>query len=66
MFSFCSFYILEFKNFSRIFVSLCKELLQLTFLSFPIVLDDLYKVYGCSIIIDFISTMFEFLKHFDS
>ena len=58
MFSFCCFYIFTF------FVSLYKELLEPTVLACLIVLDNLCEVFGCSVITDFISTMFGFSKVF--
>ena len=48
------------QNFFTFFVSLYKEVLEPTwetFLACLIVLDNLSEVYGCSVIIDFISTM---------
>ena len=42
------------------FALLYKELLELIFL----VLHKLCKVFGCSVVTDFISTMFGFLKDF--
>ena len=49
------------------FVSLYKELLeptQETFLVCLIVLDHLSEVFGCTVIVDFISAMFRFPKFF--
>ena len=51
MFWFCYFYI-----FSHFFVLLYKEFLEPTFSAFPIVLDNLSEVFGCTVITDFIST----------
>ena len=50
------------------FVSLYKELLEPTWEIFSaclIVLNNLCEVFECSVITDFISTMFGFLKDFD-
>ena len=46
-----------FRNVSRFFVSLYKELLEATFSACLIVLDNLYEIFPCSIITDFISTV---------
>ena len=46
-----------FKEFSGFFVSLYKELLESTFWLFLIVLDNLFEVFGCSVITGFIPTM---------
>ena len=51
------------KNF-HFFVSIYEDLLEPTFLTCLIVLGNLCEVVGCSVIIDFISTMFGFLKVF--
>ena len=62
MFLFCYFYIFSFKKFSLFFVLLYKELSEPTFSSFPMVLDNLSELFKCSVITDFISTMFGFSK----
>ena len=46
------------------FVSLYKELLESTFSACLIVLDNLCEVFGCSVNVNFISTMFGFSKVF--
>ena len=53
-----------FKKFS-LFLSLYKELLKPSFSVFSIVFDDFCEVFGYSVITDFISTMFGFLKVLD-
>ena len=55
-----------FKKFSLIFVSLYKELLEPTFSACLIVLHNLCEAFGCSVVTDFISTMFEYTKVFGS
>ena len=56
MIVFCYFYI--FHNFCKLY----KELLELTFLACLLTSDNLCEVLGCSVITDFISTMFGFQK----
>ena len=52
------FCIFLFKTFARFFyVTLHKRLLEYTFLPFLIVLDNLYQVFGCFVISDFIFTV---------
>ena len=65
----CSFYFYIFfvQKFFTFFISLYKEVLEPTWETFAaclIVLDNLWEVFGCSIINDFISTMFGFSKVF--
>ena len=59
----CYFYITLLKK-CDLFVSLYKELLEPSFSARFIVLDNLFGVFGCSVIIDFISAMFGFSKVF--
>ena len=56
----------SFKKFSLFFISLHKELSEPTFSACLIVLDNLYEVFGCSVIINSISTMFDFSKSFQN
>ena len=65
MLSFCYFYIFIHKEKIIFSVSLYKELLEPTLSLFPyFVLDNLWKIFQCSVITDFISTMFGFSKGF--
>ena len=56
----CARFILAFFSFKRFVVSLYKKLLEPTFSTCFIALDNLCEDFGCSIITDFISTMFGF------
>ena len=60
------FVIFTFFSFEKFpfLVSLYKELLELTFSAWLIVLQNLCKVFGCSVTTDFVSTMFRFFKVF--
>ena len=64
MFSFCYFYVFFIQNIFNFFASLYKEILETDFSPFPIVLDNLFEVFGCSVITDFVSTIFGFSKVF--
>ena len=64
MFSFCYFYVSFIRNIFTFFASLYKELLETDFSPFPIVFDNLFEVFGCSVITDFVSTIFGFSKVF--
>ena len=75
-FYYFTFFIVFFSStkFSVFAVSLCKGLLDFlaapltleTFLTCLIILDNLQEVLGCSIVTDFMSIIFEFLKVFYS
>ena len=56
-----TFFRLQIFTFS---VSIYKELLEPTFSGCHTVLDNLCEAFGCSVIIDFISTIFGFSKSF--
>ena len=64
MFSFYYFYVSFIRNIFTFFASLYKELLETDFSPFPTVFDNLFEVFGYSVITDFVSTIFGFSKVF--
>ena len=56
----CYFYIFFYLKNVHFFVSLYKELLKLTFSACLIVLGKLCEIFGYSVMVDFVSTIFGF------